>query len=341
MLHFDTDYMRGACPEIIKRICETNLEQTVGYGLDEYTQRAKAAIRQTIGKDDAEIHFLVGGTQTNATVIDGVLGKFEGVLCAETAHINVHEAGAIEATGHKVLTLPTEEGKIKAEDVEKYVRDFNRDEARDHIVAPGMVYISFPTETGSLYTLSELESLHRVCNDNSLPLYIDGARLGYGLMAKGNDVSIKDISRLCDVFYIGGTKVGALFGEAVVVCNNKLLKHFFPLIKQHGALLAKGRLLGLQFETLFTDNLYFKLSNNAIERAMELREAFVAKGYEPYGFSPSNQQFFLMSKEKINALKDKVSFEIWAWEDDNRAVVRFVTDWATSKQEVEQLIDCL
>ena len=279
MLHFDTDYMRGACPEIIKRICETNLEQTVGYGLDEYTQRAKAAIRQTIGKDDAEIHFLVGGTQTNATVIDGVLGKFEGVLCAETAHINVHEAGAIEATGHKVLTLPTAEGKIKAEDVEKYVRDFNRDEARDHIVAPGMVYISFPTETGSLYTLSELESLHKVCNDNSLPLYIDGARLGYGLMAKGNDVSIKDISRLCDVFYIGGTKVGALFGEAVVVCNNKLLKHFFPLIKQHGALLAKGRLLGLQFETLFTDNLYFKLSNNAIERAMELREAFVAKGY--------------------------------------------------------------
>lgn len=341
MLHFDTDYMRGACPEIIKRICETNLEQTVGYGLDEYTQRAKAAIRQTIGKDDAEIHFLVGGTQTNATVIDGVLGKFEGVLCAETAHINVHEAGAIEATGHKVLTLPTTEGKIKAEDVEKYVRDFNRDEARDHIVAPGMVYISFPTETGSLYTLSELEALHRVCNDNSLPLYIDGARLGYGLMAKGNDVSIKDISRLCDVFYIGGTKVGALFGEAVVVCNNKLLKHFFPLIKQHGALLAKGRLLGLQFETLFTDNLYFKLSNNAIERAMELREAFVAKGYEPSGFSPSNQQFFLMPKEKINALKDKVSFEIWAWEDDNRAVVRFVTDWATSKQEVEQLIDCL
>lgn len=341
MLHFDTDYMRGACPEIIKRICETNLEQTVGYGLDEYTQRAKEAIRQTIGKDDAEIHFLVGGTQTNATVIDGVLGKFEGVLCAETAHINVHEAGAIEASGHKVLTLPTEDGKIKAEDVGKYVRDFNRDEARDHIVAPGMVYISFPTETGSLYTLKELEDLHRVCSNNSLPLYIDGARLGYGLMARGNDVSIEDIARLCDIFYIGGTKVGALFGEAVVVCNNNLLKHFFPLIKQHGALLAKGRLLGLQFETLFTDNLYFKLSNNAIERAMELREAFVAKGYEPYGFSPSNQQFFVMSKEEINALKSKVSFEIWAWEDDNRAVVRFVTDWATSKQEVMQLIDCL
>lgn len=341
MLHFDTDYMRGACPEIIKRICETNLEQTVGYGLDEYTQRAKEAIRQTIGRDDAEIHFLVGGTQTNATVIDGVLGKFEGVLCAETAHINVHEAGAIEASGHKVLTLPTEDGKIKAEDVEKYVRDFNRDEARDHIVAPGMVYISFPTETGSLYTLKELEDLHRVCSNNSLPLYIDGARLGYGLMARGNDVSIKDIARLCDIFYIGGTKVGALFGEAVVVCNNNLLKHFFPLIKQHGALLAKGRLLGLQFETLFTDNLYFKLSNNAIERAMELREAFVAKGYEPYGFSPSNQQFFVMSKEEINALKAKVSFEIWAWEEDNRAVVRFVTDWATSKQEVMQLIDCL
>ncbi len=341
MLHFDTDYMRGACPEIIKRICETNLEQTVGYGLDEYTQRAKEAIRQTIGRDDAEIHFLVGGTQTNATVIDGVLGKFEGVLCAETAHINVHEAGAIEASGHKVLTLPTEDGKIKAEDVEKCVRDFNRDESRDHIVAPGMVYISFPTETGSLYTLKELEDLHRVCSNNSLPLYIDGARLGYGIMARGNDVSIKDIARLCDIFYIGGTKVGALFGEAVVVCNNNLLKHFFPLIKQHGALLAKGRLLGLQFETLFTDNLYFKLSNNATERAMELREAFVAKGYEPYGFSPSNQQFFVMSKEEINTLKSKVSFEIWAWEDDNRAVVRFVTDWATSKQEVMQLIDCL
>lgn len=256
MIHFDTDYMEGAHPEVIRRLTETNLEQTVGYGNDPYTARAKELIRKACGQPEAAVHFLVGGTQTNATVIDGLLAHHEGVLAAETAHINVHESGAIEATGHKVITLPQHEGKLRADEVKAYITDFYRDETYEHMVAPGMVYISHPTEYGTLYTLDELENLSRVCREAHIPLYMDGARLGYGLASPGTNVTLKDIARLCDAFYIGGTKVGTLFGEAVVSPDPKRLPHFFPLIKQHGALLAKGRLLGIQFETLFTDGLY-------------------------------------------------------------------------------------
>ena len=233
MLHFDTDYMEGAHPQVMRRLFETNLEQTPGYGADAYTAHAKELIRQACGQPDAAVHFLVGGTQTNATVIDALLRHHEGVLAAETAHINVHESGAIEATGHKVLTLPSHDGKVQADEVETYIRQFYRDDTYEHMVAPGMLYISHPTEYGTLYTLSELEALSRVCREADIPLYMDGARLGYGLAAEGTDVTLEDIARLCDVFYIGGTKVGALFGEAVVSAKPSRLPHFFPLITSY------------------------------------------------------------------------------------------------------------
>ena len=259
MIHFDTDYMEGAHPEIMRRLVETNLDQTTGYGTDPYTAKAKELIRKACGKPDAAVYFLVGGTQTNATVIDALLDKFEGVLAAETAHINVHEAGAIEASGHKVLTLPQHDGKVNKDDVEKYITDFYRDDTYEHMVAPGMLYISHPTEFGTLYTLEELKGLKAVCQKAGIPLYMDGARLGYGLATDSTNVTLKDIAEICDVFYIGGTKVGALFGEAVVAADPNTLPHFFPIVKQHGALLAKGRLLGVQFEALFTNNMYLEI----------------------------------------------------------------------------------
>lgn len=341
MLHFDTDYMRGACKEIIERLSASNMEQTVGYGLDDYCQRAKRLILDLCELEEGEVYFMVGGTQTNATVIDGLLAKHQGVMAAESGHISVHESGAIEASGHKVLVLPSNNGKVSAKDVERYIEDFYADESYEHMVAPGMLYISFPTELGSIYELEELKGLYAVCQKAEIPLYIDGARLGYGLMAETNKVTLQDIAKYSDVFYIGGTKVGALFGEAVVVKNKQRLKHFFSLIKQHGALLAKGRLLGMQFETLFTDNLYFKLSKNAIDRAMEIKRAFISKGYEPYSDSPTNQQFFYMSKSKIEELKQKVSFEIWGSRKGERSLVRFVTDWSTTKEDVAELISYL
>lgn len=341
MLYFDTDYMRGACEEIIRRLAETNLEQTQGYGVDPYTESAKELILQECGLSEGEVYFLVGGTQTNATVIDGLLSRHEGVMAASSGHINVHESGAIEASGHKVLVLPTENGKVKARDVALYVEEFYADETFEHMVAPGALYISFPTELGSLYSLSELKDLNAVCRKHNIPLYIDGARLGYGLMAEGNDVTLRDIAECADVFYIGGTKVGALFGEAVVVKNKHLLPHFFPLIKQHGALLAKGRLLGLQFETLFTDGLYFRLAKNAIDRAMDLKHALIAKGYTPFSDSDTNQQFFILPNQKMDALKERVSFEVWGVKGATHTPVRFVTDWATTKEEVEELISYL
>ncbi|MBO5382274.1 MAG: low specificity L-threonine aldolase [Bacteroides sp.] len=341
MLHFDSDYMEGAHPEVMRRLCETNLEQTVGYGCDEYTRVAKTKIKEAIGLPDAEVHFLVGGTQTNATVIDGLLRPHQGVLAAETGHINVHESGAIEATGHKVLTLPQHMGKVRAEEVEAYINDFYRDETYEHMVAPGMLYISHPTEYGTLYSLAELEALSNVCRKANIPLYMDGARLGYALASPATDVTLKDIARLCDVFYIGGTKVGALFGEAVVATRPGLLKHFFPLIKQHGALLAKGRLLGIQFDTLFTDNLYVEIASHAIRQAMKLKQAFVAKGYRLFIDSFTNQQFIVMPNEQIDRLMQYASFELWGPRGESETVVRFVTSWATTDEAIDKLIEQL
>lgn len=341
MIHFDTDYMEGAHPDIMRRLVETNLEQTPGYGSDDYTRRAKTLIRQACGQPEAGVHFLVGGTQTNATVIDGLLRHHEGVLATETAHINVHESGAIEATGHKVITLPSHNGKLDAGEVEKYISDFYRDETYEHMVAPGMVYISHPTELGTLYTLDELKALSHVCRKAHIPLYMDGARLGYGLASEQTDVHLEDIASLCDVFYIGGTKVGALFGEAVVVSRPELLPHFFPLIKQHGALLAKGRLLGIQFETLFTDGLYQHIGAHAVRLALKLKEAFVSKGYTLPIDSPTNQQFVCLPNEEIDRLSAHATFELWGPRGETETVVRFVTSWATREEDVDALIALL
>ena len=339
MIYFDSDYMEGAHPEVMRRLVETNMEHTVGYGSDSYTLQAKEAIRKACATPNALVQFLEGGTQTNATVIDALLRRHEGVLAAETAHINVHESGAIEHSGHKVLTLPTLDGKLTADQVDNYVTNFYRDETYEHMVAPGMLYITMPTEYGTLYSLSELENLSAVCHKHHIPLYMDGARLGYALASLGCDVTLPDIARLCDVFYIGGTKCGLLFGEAVVAADPATMPHFFPLVKQHGALCAKGRILGVQFLTLFTDNLYERICAHAVTLAQRLRAAFVAKGYHVAIDSPTNQQFVVLPNEVMDSLrKSGVSFENWGVRGEKETTVRFVTSWATTEEDVEQLI---
>ena len=337
MICFDSDYMSGAHPKVMERLLETNFEQTTGYGTDPYTAKAIELIKEACGSPDARVHLLVGGTQTNSTVIDGVLARHEGVLAAESGHINVHESGAIEATGHKVLTLPSYQGKVAAEDVRNFISSFYSDDTYEHMVAPGMLYISFPTEFGTVYTLNELEEISAACHDAGIPLFIDGARLGFGLAAEGGDVTLKDLARLADVFYIGGTKVGALFGEAVVITNPEILKHFTPLVKQHGALLAKGRLLGLQFEALFTDGLYFEIGKETVRKAMDLRKAFEENGFKAAMDSPTNQQFFVLPNTVIDCLKENVSFEMWGPRGASESTVRFVTGWSTTDQDINTL----
>lgn len=339
-LHFDTDYMRGACPEVLDRLVKTNMEQTPGYGTDQYSENAKRLIKAQCGCEKGEVLLLQGGTQTNSFVIDCILKKHQGVVCAETGHINVHEAGAIEATGHKVMTVPSHEGKIDPKELETLFINFYSDDTYEHMVEPGMVYISYPTEFGTLYSKKELKALKRICKKYGVPLYADGARLGYGLAAQP-DISLKDLADICDVFYIGGTKVGALFGEAIVIPRKKLISNPVPMIKQHGALLAKGRLLGVQFETLFTDGLYLKISRHAIETAMKLKEGFTSKGYKPYIDSPTNQQFFKLPNKLIDKLLKHATFEYWGPRGKDHSVVRFVTDWATDPADVSNLLSLL
>lgn len=341
MIYFNSDYTAGAHPRVLDRLVATNLEHTAGYGNDPYTARAKELIQQEIGCADAEVMFLVGGTQTNATAIDGILARHEGVLAADSGHIAVHESGAIEASGHKVLTLPHDAGKVCAEDVERYITEFYADETYQHMVAPGMLYISQPTEYGTVYTLKELEQLSAVCHRHNIPLYIDGARMGYALNAEGADFTLKDISRLADVFYIGGTKLGTLFGEALVVTNRALLKNLFPLVKQHGALLAKGRLLGVQFEAMFSDGLYYEIGHHAVEQALRIRETFRSAGYEVVIESPTNQQFFRLPNEVIDSLRREVSFDYWGVRGTTHSIVRFVTSWSTTADDVNRLIELL
>lgn len=341
MINFNSDYTRGAHPQVLQQLVETNMEQTSGYGTDPYTQQAKRLILEACDLAEGQVFFLSGGTQTNATVIDALLRHHEGVLASHEAHISVHEAGAIEATGHKVITLPHREGKLQADQVREYIETFYRDETYEHMVAPGMVYISFPTELGTIYSLSELEALSAVCRQARIPLYLDGARLSYGLMSPGADVSLGDIARLCDVFYIGGTKCGTLFGEAVVTKSPELLPYFYPLIKQHGALLAKGRLLGIQFATLFQDQLYLDIAKHAISMAMKLKRAMLAKGYELYIDSPSNQQFFILPNEEINRLMAFASFELWGPRGQSHTPIRLVTDWGTTDDDVDYFISLL
>ena len=337
MLYFTSDYTTGAHPDVMARLIATNLEHTVCYGADPYCAEARQLIREACQAPDALVQFLVGGTQTNATVIDALLRRHEGVMAADTAHINVHESGAIEHSGHKVLVLPSHEGKVRAEEVEQYISDFYRDETFEHMVAPGLLYITQATEYGTVYSLAELEALSAVCRRHQIPLYLDGARLGYALVSDGADFTLADIARLCDVFYIGGTKEGALFGEAVVAANPARLPHFFPLVKQHGALLAKGRLLGVQFGALFSDGLYTRIARHAVLLAQELRNVFVEHGYRLALDSPTNQQFFILPNNVMDRLLPDVSFELWGPRGETETTVRFVTSWANTKEDIGAL----
>ena len=340
MISFESDYNNGCHEAILRRLIETNDDKATGYGLDDYCMTAKEKIRVACGTPEAEVFFLVGGTQTNATVIDAMLQSYQGVLSVETGHINVHESGAIEFGGHKVLALPSHDGRMDAADLSQWLHDFYADPTYDHMVFPGMVYITFATEMGTVYSLPELQAISTICKQYELPLFIDGARLGYGLMADGGDVTLPQLAELCDVFYIGGTKCGAYCGEAVVFPRGNAPAHFFTIVKQHGALLAKGRLLGIQFDTLMTDGLYFKLAGHAVEQAMRLRDAFVAKGYKMYSNSPTNQQFVLLDKATIARLDKDFVFEQW-YPVGDLMNCRFVTSWATTDADVDALIAAL
>ncbi len=341
MLAFECDYLEGAHEKILQRLLETNYEKAPGYGNDRFCESAKAKIREACGCPEGDVYFLAGGTQTNATVIAAVLKPCEGVVAAQTGHVNVHEAGAIEYTGHKVLTVPSHQGKMQADELYALLQGFWQDESHDHMVFPGMVYLSHPTEYGSLYSKKELEEISAVCRKFRIPLYLDGARLGYGLMSRDTDVTLPDIARICDIFYIGGTKVGALCGEAVVFPKKNTPAHFLTTIKQHGAMMAKGRLLGIQFDTLFTDDLYFEISAHAISMAEKLKEGFRKKGYSFYLDSPTNQQFIILSDKEINELKKNVSFDLWDRTDAEHRVVRFATSWATREEDIDALMELL
>lgn len=337
MLYFENDYSEGAHKEVLKRLIETNAEQLPGYGTDRYTLSAQAKICDACGCPDGEVYFLTGGTQTNQIVISSILDSHEGVIAAETGHVGTHEAGAIEWTGHKVISLPQKNGKLSADDVEKYLNVFYKDENHEHMVFPGMVYISHPTEYGTLYTKGELAELSAICGEYRIPLYLDGARLGYALAAADTDVTLQDVAEYCDVFYIGGTKVGALCGEAVVFPKENAPFHFVTKIKQRGALLAKGRLTGVQFDALFSDNLYMKIGKNAIDTADELKQILREKGYRFFIDSPTNQIFVVMEDAQMEKLKEHVVFSYWEKKDDTHTVVRFATSWATKMEDVKKL----
>ncbi|MBR0199254.1 MAG: low specificity L-threonine aldolase [Oscillospiraceae bacterium] len=341
MLYYLSDYTEGAHPRILERLQETNLISQPGYGEDRFCAAAREKIRATCEKPAADVYFLVGGTQCNAVTIASLLQRWEGVIAADTGHINVHEAGAIEFTGHKVIALPQQGGKLSADTVRDYCAAFYANETHDHMPFPGMVYISQPTELGTLYSKEELEALHAVCGDYGLRLFVDGARLGYGLMSPECDMSLPELCDRCDVFYIGGTKVGALCGEALVFPKGDMPRHFATMVKQQGAMLAKGRLLGVQFDTLFTDGLYFEISRHAIRLAMKLKAAFLEKGYPLFADSPTNQQFPILTEAQEAKLRQYAAFETWEPLPDGRSAVRFVTSWATREEDVDALIAVL
>lgn len=341
MISFESDYIAGAHPQILQRLLETNLECMSGYGSDSYCESAREKIRKACKCEDVDVEFLVGGTQTNQVVISTMLQDYEGVVAAETGHVSGHEAGAIEYAGAKVLTIPQENGKIQAETLASFVETFYNDGNHEHMVFPGMVYLSHPTEYGTLYTKKELEDIAEVCHRYEMPLFLDGARLGYGLMSYDTDVTLPDIAQICDVFYIGGTKVGALCGEAVVFKKGKKPVHFLTSIKKRGALLAKGRLLGIQFDTLFTNDLYFKIGRHAIDLAEKMKEIFSRKEYEFFMESPTNQQFIILENEQMEELKKQVKFSFWEKLDESHTVVRFATSWSTTEEDLKRLEDIL
>lgn len=338
---FASDYMEGAHPEILRRLSDGNFVKMTGYGLDTCSEAAKEKIRRACRANDADVFFLVGGTQTNATVIDAMLRSYQGVIAADTGHISAHEAGAIELGGHKVMTLPHHDGKITAKQIEKLLEAYEGDASREHLVMPGMVYLSHPTEYGTLYSLSELRDISAVCRSRKIPLYLDGARLAYALACPGNDVTLPDLAELCDVFYIGGTKCGALLGEAVVMKKPGIIPHFFTIIKQHGALLAKGWLIGTQFDVLFSENRYETIGKSAIQGADRIRQVLSETGHAPCFSSPTNQVFCVLTDEEIKRLSETVEFGLWERVDETRTMVRFVTSWATKPEDVEALCETL
>ena len=337
MLYFNNDYAEGCHPKVLEALCRTNFDQTPGYGEDKYCAQAAAKIRALCGREDVAVHFLVGGTQTNTTVIASILRPYQGVLSPTSGHVNCHETGAIESTGHKVLTLPTDNGKITAKQVQDYYNWHHFNPDYEHMVMPGMVYISFPTEGGTLYTKAELTELYDVCKKCGLPLFIDGARLGYGLTCDACDLTLPELARLCDIFYIGGTKVGALFGEAVVVMNPELKRDFRFMMKQRGGMLAKGRLLGLQFDTLFTDGLYFRIARHANEMAKKVHAIFADNGYSFLFDSPTNQQYPIMSDAELAVLGQNFGYEYWDRMDETHSAIRFASSWATTQENVDAL----
>lgn len=339
MLYFGNDYLQGAHPNVLDAIVKTNTENLPGYGTDHYCDSAEVKILSACGVPDGEVHFITGGTQTNQIIIASLLKIYQAVISADSGHIATHEAGAIEYSGHKVLTLLGQDGKLKPADVADYLKRFYQDDNRSHMTQPGMVYISHPTEYGTLYTKEELTELSTICKSYDIPLFMDGARLGYALASPESDLSLTDIANLVDVFYVGGTKVGALCGEAVVFPSKQTVPpHFETIIKQHGALLAKGRLLGIQFDTLFTDSLYLSISQHTIEMAQLLKNGLQAKNYQFFIDSPTNQQFIIVDNDFLETLKEHVSYTIWEPYDDQHTVIRLVTSWYTKKEEVIELL---
>ena len=340
MIALQSDYAHGAHPRVLQHLIDTNAEALAGYGTDVYSDRAKEKIRAACACPAADIHFLAGGTQTNQVVIASLLRSYEGVIAAETGHVSLHEAGAIEHSGHKVLTLPHHDGRLDATDVRQYVADFYADENHEHMVFPGMVYISHPTEYGTLYSMQQLTELATVCREYGMNLYLDGARLGYALASRETDVTLADIAALCDVFYIGGTKLGTLCGEAVVFPQGAPA-HFPTVIKQHGSLLAKGRLTGVQFDALFTDGLYLSIGRHAIDMAEQLKAVLDEKGVPFFLRSPTNQQFVVLPNEQLAALRDRLAYSFWEKADDNHTVIRLATGWATTTTDIDALRELL
>ena len=337
MVSFVSDYTTGAHPEVLAKLAETNLEPLPGYGADRYCESAKEKIRAACGLPEAEVFFLTGGTQTNAAVISTMLRDWEGVIAAKTGHISVHEAGAIEYTGHEVLEVEQKDGKIRPETLRAYLAAWYADESREHMTFPGMVYLSHPTEYGTLYAKAELEAIAGICREYGLRLYLDGARLAYGLMSRETDLTLQDIARLCDVFYIGGTKAGALCGEAVVFTRGNMPAHFLTSVKKRGALLAKGRLPGIQFDALFTDGLYFRIGKHAVDMAEKMKDIFRARGIPFFIDSPTNQQFVVLENERADRIAKRVAFEAWEKPDEGHTVVRFATGWSTTEEDLAVL----
>lgn len=341
MIKLESDYTEGAHPLLLDALVRTNMEQLTGYGDDKYSYSAKSKIKAAVGREDAEVFLLTGGTQTNTIVIDTMLESFEGFISCNTGHAACHEAGGPEFTGHKSITLRNHQGKMDVADLKGFMDNFLADENKDHLCQPGLVYISHPTEYGTLYTKSELTAISDTCKRYGLKLFVDGARLGYGLMSAGTDLTLQDIANLTDAFYIGGTKIGALCGEAVVFTHGNTPRCFFTSVKQHGALLAKGRLLGVQFDALFTDDLYFKISAHAIKMADKLRAALVKKGYKIFIPTVTNQIFVVLENSRLEELKKEVSFGFWERPDADHTVVRIATSWATREEDVDAVIAIL